>query len=95
MKATTASVFTTLFHRAEAQGSVSWTDFESAMADVGFSVTPKGGSVFTFNPPASMDTRPITLHRPHVSEIEGYKLLIFSRRLYRAYGWTADSFVVA
>jgi hypothetical protein len=65
------------------------------MADLGFSVMPKGGSVFTFNAPASMESRPITLHRPHVFEIEGYKLLIIARRLQRVYGWSAKSFVVA
>jgi hypothetical protein len=95
VKAATASVFTTLFSRSEAHGSVSWTSFDAAMADLGFSVTPKGGSVFTFNPPASIDSRPITLHRPHVSEIEGYKLLIIARRLQRVYGWNARSFVAA
>lgn len=31
----------------------------------------------------------------HVSEIYGFELLIFSRRLYRAYGWTADLVAVA
>lgn len=65
------------------------------MEDLGFSVTPKGGSIFTFNPPESLNTRPITFHRPHVSEIEGHKLLVFKRRLERAYQWTEDSFVVA
>lgn len=94
VKALTAALFSTLFDKSEARGSVSWTDFESAMADLGFSVTPKGGSIFTLNPPASMNSRPITLHRPHVSEIEGYKMLIIKRRLERAYGWTTDSFVV-
>jgi hypothetical protein len=94
VKAATAAVFTALFSRSEAHGSVSWTSFEAAMADLGFSVTPKGGSVFTFNPPASMETRPITLHRPHVSEIEGYKLLILARRLQRVYGWSSRSFVI-
>ena len=68
-KPTTASLFGTLFSKTEARGSVSWTAFESTMAHLSFSVTPKGGSIFTFSPPASMNTRPITLHRPHVSEI--------------------------
>jgi hypothetical protein len=64
------------------------------MADLGFSVMPKGGSIFEFNPPASMDKRPITLHRPHVSDFEGYKILILSRGLEWACGWTSNSFVV-
>jgi hypothetical protein len=94
VKAATSSLFTTLFDKSEARGSVSWANFESAMADLGFSVTPKGGSIFTFNPLSSLEARPITLHRPHVSEIEGFKLLIIARRLQRTYGWTSDSFVV-
>jgi hypothetical protein len=34
------------------------------------------------------------LHRPHVSDIEGYKLLLIARRLQRKYGWGSGSFVV-
>jgi hypothetical protein len=94
VKASTASVFTTLFDKSEARGSVSWANFESAMADLEFSVTPKGGSIFTLNPPASMNSTPMTLHRPHASEIEGYRLLYIASRLQRTYGWTSDSFVV-
>ncbi|KAK0336719.1 hypothetical protein LTR91_015474 [Friedmanniomyces endolithicus] len=95
VKASTAAVFAILFSRREARGSVAWTDFEAALADLGFSVTPKGGSIYTFNPPESMNASPITLHRPHASEIEGYKLLIFARRLSRVYGWNAQTFEIA
>ncbi|KAK1082585.1 hypothetical protein LTR33_003818 [Friedmanniomyces endolithicus] len=95
VNASTAAVFATLFSRGEARGSVAWTDFEAALADLGFSVTPKGGSIYTFNPPESMSASPITLHRPHASEIEGYKLLIFARRLSRVYGWNAQTFEIA
>ena len=95
VKASTVALFTALFSRSEARGSISWTDFESAMADLSFSVTPRGGSIFSFNRPASMDAKPITLHRPHISDIEGDKVFIFARKLQRAYEWTLDSFVVA
>lgn len=95
VKASTASVFQTIFAKVKARGSVSWADFAGAMADLGFSVTPKYGSVFTFHPPESMGApRSITLHRPHASEIEGYKLLIFSKRLHKTYGWTVETFEV-
>ena len=67
------------------KSSVSWTSFEAAMADLRFSVTPKGVSVFTFNPPASMNSRTFTLHGPHASEIEGYKLPVLVRRRQRVY----------
>ncbi|KJX94815.1 hypothetical protein TI39_contig4158g00001 [Zymoseptoria brevis] len=93
VKASTAAVFYTIFAKATARGSVAWTDFAAAMAELHFSVTPKGGSVYTFNPPESMRADcSLTLHRPHASEIEGHVLLIFSRRLQRTYGWTAETF---
>jgi hypothetical protein len=96
VKAATAALFSRLFSKSEARGSIPWRDFESAMADLDFSVTPKGGSIFEFNPPSSMSTtRPITLHRPHLSDIEGYTVCIFARRLERAYGWRAETFLVA
>lgn len=95
VKASTAALFNTPFSTSEARGSISWTDFEAAMADLGFSITPRGGSIFNFNPPASMNTRPITLHRPHISDIEGHIVFILARRLQRAYGWTAESFFAA
>lgn len=95
VSASTAEVFSTLFAKSEARGSVSWAAFEGAMADLGFSVFPKFGSVFTFYPPESMSIRrPLTLHRPHGSHIEGYQLLIYARRLKRAYGWNDGMFRV-
>ena len=96
VKAATAALFSKLFLKSEARGSIPWRGFKSAMADLGFSVTPKGGSIFEFNPPASMSiTRPITLHRPHLSDIEGHTMCIFARRLERVYGWRAETFLVA
>jgi hypothetical protein len=94
VKASVASVFNTMFAKSEARGSVSWADFAAAMAELGFSVTPKGGSIFTFNPPESIESTSLTLHRPHASDIEGWKLLYFARRLNRAYRWDADTFEV-
>lgn len=94
VKASVAAVFDSLFATSDARGSVPWTDFAAAMAELGFSVTPKGGSIFTFHPPASMSARSITLHRPHASDIEGWKLLYFARRLSRTYGWDGETFVV-
>ena len=92
----TAQVFSRLFTKSEARGSVNWTAFEAAMADLGFSVTPKYGSVYTFSPPESMSIKkPITVHRPHKSRIEGYHIPIFARRLERTYGWGNETFVSA
>ncbi|KAI7490427.1 hypothetical protein KC351_g647 [Hortaea werneckii] len=94
VKASTALVFDTLFTKSESRGSVSWTDFVAAMAELGFSVTPKGGSIFTFNPPETMVAGSITLHRPHASDVEGWKLLWIARRLRKKYGWSAETFRV-
>ncbi|KAK4140035.1 uncharacterized protein C8A04DRAFT_40239 [Dichotomopilus funicola] len=104
VSSSTAAVFSTFFDRSQSRGSVEWSAFVAAMADLGFSVTPRFGSVYTFTPPAlskqasklgSDVKRPLTLHRPHQSRIEGYSLLIFSRRLKRVYGWGEGTFVVA
>lgn len=95
VKATTVSTFHALFRKTEARGAIAWSDFEAAMADLGFSVTPKTGSIYTFNPPASLASRPITLHRPHASELEGYKQIILANRLHKVYRWDADTFQVA
>lgn len=93
VKASTAEVFSTLFAKSEARGTVSWASFEAAMADLGFAVIPKFGSVYTFVPPDSMGAKKLlTLHRPHKSHIEGWLLPVFARRMNRVYGWDQDNF---
>ncbi|KAK5652149.1 hypothetical protein OQA88_10791 [Cercophora sp. LCS_1] len=92
----TAKTFSTLFAKSVSRGSTSWTTFTSAMGEIGFPVIPKFGSVFTFFPPKTMDVqKPLTLHRPHQPHIEGEKILVFARRLNRAYGWGERTFEVA
>ena len=93
VKQDTVDVFSSLFSKSESRGSISWTAFEAAMADLEFSITPKFGSVFTFFPPQNMGVRKsLTVHRPHKSWIEGYVLLFFASRLKRLYGWGEESF---
>ncbi|KAK6193814.1 hypothetical protein LQW54_012068 [Pestalotiopsis sp. IQ-011] len=95
VKDTTFDVFETLLSSSKARGSVSWYSFESALADLGFSVIPKFGSVYTFIPPHdAANQRPLTVHRPHNSQIEGYKLLSYARRLKRVYGWKPETFEI-
>ncbi|TGO62048.1 hypothetical protein BOTNAR_0119g00120 [Botryotinia narcissicola] len=92
----TARVFSTMFAKSEARGSVSWISFETAMVDLGFSVIPKFGWVYTFSP-AGKDVgheKSITFHRPHKSVIEGWKLVMFASRLTRVIGWNEQSFKV-
>ena len=94
VRASTAAAFQTLFAKG-ARGSVSWTAFVSAMTDLGFSVQPKIGSIYTFSPPESMSvSKSLTLHRPHISEIERYHATVYAIRLRRVYGWNAKTFEV-
>lgn len=96
VKASTLKLFSALFSKVKSSRSITWAAFEAAMVDVGFSVIPKFGSVFTFLPPQEVKpNRAFTIHRPHLSEIEGYKLLYFANRLKRAYGWDTESFAPA
>ncbi|KAG2414394.1 hypothetical protein HFD88_003585 [Aspergillus terreus] len=96
VKASTLKLFSALFSKVKSSRSITWAAFEAAMVDVGFSVIPKFGSVFTFLPPQEVKpNRAFTIHRPHQSEIEGYKLLYFANRLKRAYGWDTECFVLA
>ncbi|KUI70448.1 hypothetical protein VM1G_11724 [Cytospora mali] len=95
VKTSTAEVFSTLFSKSQSRGTVSWAAFEAAMADLGFSVIPKFGSVYTFFPPENMTAKKsFTVHRPHQSKIEGWLVPIFARRLKRVYGWDEATFEV-
>jgi hypothetical protein len=95
VRASTAEVFSTLFANAESRGSVSWAAFALAMADLGFSVQPRTGSVYTFTPPEGMHVdRSLTLHRPHKSRIERHHAIVYARRLRRVYGWDQKTFEV-
>ena len=96
VSASSADVFSKLFDRTLSRGAVNWADFVSAMGDLGFTVVPKFGSVYTFLPPESMGVKQsFTVHRPHKSRIEGYRVLYFAQRLRRVYGWGEKTFVVA
>jgi hypothetical protein len=96
VKPETFSVFSVLFARSQSRGSISWTAFEAAMTDLNFSITPKWGSVLTFYPPQDSSVqRSLTLHRPHNSHIEGFRLLFIAKRLKRTFGWEEKSFALA
>ncbi|EFX01370.1 ipa protein [Grosmannia clavigera kw1407] len=96
VSASTAQVFATFFAKSVSQGSVTWSAFEAAMGDMGFSVLLKLGSVYTFYPPDTMlAKKPLTVHQPLRFKIEGHMILIFARRLRTIYGWDESTFVVA
>lgn len=78
----TAEVFSRLFSKSQARGPAAWAAFAEAMAKLGFSISPKYGSVYTFYPPDSMTAKKsFTVHRTHQSKIEGYRVLTVARRL--------------
>lgn len=88
VKPRTFDVFSTLFSRPKSsRGSIGWPAFETAMRNLMFSVLPWFGSVYMFSPPRDFGIpRSITVHRPHQSRIEGYRLLFIASRLKRVYG---------
>jgi hypothetical protein len=91
----TAEIFARLFSRSESRGPVAWAAFADAMAKLGFSISPKYGSVYTFYPPDSMTAKKsFTVHRPHQSKMEGYRVLTVARRLRSLYGWSEETFQV-
>ncbi|KAF4974893.1 hypothetical protein FZEAL_8259 [Fusarium zealandicum] len=90
-----AGVFSNLLQKSQSRASVGWTAFEAAMTELGFSVLPKFGSVYTFYPPEGFAVnKSVTVHRPHKSQIEGFRILILARRLKRVYGWNERTFEV-
>lgn len=94
VKPSSFEVFQVLLARnSESRGSVAWSAFVAAMVDLGFAVIPKFGSVYTFHPPKDVAVqRDLTLHRPHESHIEGWKLLYVAQRLKRVYGRSESTF---
>ncbi|CAI7609727.1 unnamed protein product [Penicillium palitans] len=91
----TAEIFARLFSKSESRGPVAWAAFAEAMAKLGFSISPKYGSVYTFYPPDSMTVqKSFTVHRPHQSKMEGYRVLMVARRLRSLYGWSEETFQV-
>jgi hypothetical protein len=97
VKASTFAVFSSLLLRSSAaRGSIGWDAFVAAMTDLGFSVVPKVGSIYTFVPPEDVAVqRDLTLHRPHQSRIDGWQLLVYSQRLTRVYGWNDSTFIAS
>ena len=97
VKRSTFSVFSTMFSKEQSHGSVHWTSFKSAMADLHFGVKTFDGSGHTFVPPAGENfaQNSVVLHRPHGSRLEGKKLRDYAKRLNKAYGWGEASFQVA
>jgi hypothetical protein len=100
----TLEVFSTIFSAFEEsesnsgsepgpKNSIKWLDFGAAMIDIGFSILPSIGSLYTFVPGEDFDvTTFFTLHRPYLSVIWGDRLLLLALRLKMLYGWGKETF---
>ena len=89
-------VFTTLFYTPtenQSPGEISWSQFLSAMASVGFSINKLNGSGWVFAPADDDWTQSIIFHEPHPSSKIPFQVARrFGRRLWRTYGWTSENF---
>ena len=89
-------VFTTLFYTPtenQSPGEISWSQFLSAMASVGFSINKLNGSAWVFAPADDDWKQSIIFHEPHPSSRIPFQVARrFGRRLWRTYGWTSENF---
>ncbi|OHW92261.1 hypothetical protein CSPAE12_09274 [Colletotrichum incanum] len=97
VSAKTAGVFAMLFDKSIHRGSVTWTSFIAAFAEIGFSVERRKGSAIAFIPPSGSPWNQIQFHEAHggVTRVEGYRSRRIAYRLARAYGWDETTFEVA
>lgn len=94
VSASTAQVFTIMFDKSLAGSGLPWASFNSAMAELGFSIKPKKGSSVLFEPPVSLGLgRSVVFHQPHPKRLEGFRTMNMARRLTRYYGWDKHTFV--
>ena len=76
-------------------GEVPWNDFLHAMVSTGFRAEKLHGSAWQFKPTKLDVERAIQFHEPHpVSKIPYRHARIIGRRLFRTYGWLAESFTL-
>ncbi|TQN63719.1 hypothetical protein CSHISOI_11693 [Colletotrichum shisoi] len=97
VSAKTARVFAVLFDKSLQRGSISWTSFIAAFAEIGFAVEKKRGSAIAFIPPAGSPWHQIQFHEVHggVTRVEGFRSRKMACRLTRNYGWDETTFEIA
>ena len=75
-------------------GEIPWSEFLYALSSIGFTVQKQNGSAWLFTP-SDTAQRSIIFHEPHPSsKIPIHIARRHGRRLSRAYGWAAETFVV-
>ena len=89
-------VFNALFYSPESPdrpGEIAWQDFLAAMAATGFVFEKLYGSVWQFTPTKLDVERAINFHEPHPEKKIPHRMARrYGGRLYRAYGWSAQTF---
>ncbi|KAK6209846.1 hypothetical protein QIS74_11430 [Colletotrichum tabaci] len=97
VSAKAARVFAVLFDKSLQRGSISWTSFIAAFAEIGFAVEKKRGSAIAFIPPAGSPWHQIQFHEAHggVTRVEGFRSRKMACRLTRNYGWDETTFEIA
>jgi hypothetical protein len=89
-------VFSSIFYNPMHEsppGEIPWVDFLHALSSAGFAVEKLYGSAWIFTPSKALQ-RPVIFHEPHPgSKIPIHIARRHGRRLYRAYGWTTNTFV--
>ena len=89
-------VFSSIFYNPMHEsppGEIPWVDFLHALSSAGFAVEKHYGSAWIFTPSKALQ-RPVIFHEPHPgSKIPIHIARRHGRRLYRAYGWTTNTFV--
>jgi hypothetical protein len=92
-------VFTALFHSPSSPdrpGEITWQDFLQAMAATGFMFEKLYGSVWQFTPTQLDVERAINFHEPHPEKKIPHRMTRrYGGRLWRAYGWSAQTFRLA
>ena len=83
--------FKKIFDTSTDRTGIPWSAFVTAMANLGFSTVPIGGSAFRFS---SQKWGCMSIHRPHPGDrVEGFAALKLRGRLTRRFGWELDTFV--
>ncbi|KAK5694378.1 hypothetical protein LTR17_024859 [Elasticomyces elasticus] len=86
-------VFDRMFSTSTELADVSWDSFVAAMIDAGCSITPNGGSAFTFKDLRGSKAS-IVYHRPHPDPtINPIMLRSMRYRLRKWFEWDVDTFV--
>ena len=101
-KSTASKVMRSIFpnpEEPESTGTISWQNLVNTMSHLGFTVDPRGGSIYTFTGeiavPSSNEREKysIGIHKPHPTpELGAVELRSLGKRFNRRFGWQREHF---